>query len=350
MLALDVTRFADAAVLAAVAERAVATTLVTSEGRTLTEITMTVRNRAQPWVKVDLPEGASIVSVEVAGEPARPVQGSDGTRVPLLRQGFRPSGPYVVSYVFMHAGTPFARRGDMQMTLPRMDLPVSIVEWELFVPERYRADRFEGNAIEAERYSMSAAGRGEGSGPGSGAGHGAGGRFGGGVRIALSGGSIGGFVVDEGGAAIAGVRVIASGDGQSRTAVSDATGRYVLAGIQSGAVTVTAQIPGFKTVEQSVRFDQRPQQIDFAMPLGDLSETVMVQANIPAVQSGMQLDEIQAPRGQSEPSANVQSLQRRAAGVLPVRIEVPRAGSSHRFVKPLVIDEETVVRFRYRTR
>jgi hypothetical protein len=47
---------------------------------------------------------------------------------------------------------------------------------------------------------------------------------------------------------------------------------------------------------------------------------------------------------------NVQSLQRRASGVLPVRIDVPRAGSSHRFVKPLVIDEETVVSFRYKRR
>jgi hypothetical protein len=53
---------------------------------------------------------------------------------------------------------------------------------------------------------------------------------------------------------------------------------------------------------------------------------------------------------QNEPSVNVQSLQRRAAGVLPVRIDVPRAGTSHRFVRPLVIDEETALRFRYRRR
>jgi hypothetical protein len=50
------------------------------------------------------------------------------------------------------------------------------------------------------------------------------------------------------------------------------------------------------------------------------------------------------------PSANVQSLQRRAAGVLPVRIDVPRAGTSHRFLKPLVVDEETMVQFRYQRR
>ena len=37
----------------------------------------------------------------------------------------------------------------MQMTLPRMDVPVSVVEWELFLPGEYRADRFGGSAIAA---------------------------------------------------------------------------------------------------------------------------------------------------------------------------------------------------------
>ena len=55
-----------------------------------------------------------------------------------------------------------------------------------------------------------------------------------------------------------------------------------------------------------------------------------------------------APRPSNEPSVNVQSLQRRASGVLPVRMEVPRAGTSHRFVKPLVVDEPALVSFRYK--
>jgi hypothetical protein len=49
-------------------------------------------------------------------------------------------------------------------------------------------------------------------------------------------------------------------------------------------------------------------------------------------------------------SQNVINLQRRAAGVLPVRIDVPRAGTSHQFVKPLVVDAETSVGFRYKRR
>ena len=51
MLSLNVTRFPDAAVVAAVAERATVTTLSNlAEGRTLTEIALTMRNRAQPFL------------------------------------------------------------------------------------------------------------------------------------------------------------------------------------------------------------------------------------------------------------------------------------------------------------
>ena len=158
-LALNVTRFPDAAVLAAIAEKAVATTLVTKEGRALTEVSMLIRNRAQPFMKVVLPSGASMLSVDIAGSPAKPADGADGVRVPLLRPGFRPDGPYMVSFVYLHAGTAFAKKGDMQMTLPRMDVPISVVEWELFLPGEYRADKFGGSAIAAYSDSESGAHR-----------------------------------------------------------------------------------------------------------------------------------------------------------------------------------------------
>ena len=70
-----------------------------------------------------------MVSVAVAGQAAKP--SADGTRVPLLRPGFRPNGTYPVSFVYLHAGTPFLKKGDYQMTLPKMDMPIGIVEWEV---------------------------------------------------------------------------------------------------------------------------------------------------------------------------------------------------------------------------
>ena len=42
------------------------------------------------------------------------------------------------------------------------------------------------------------------------------------------------------------------------------------------------------------------------------------------------------------------NLQQRAAGVLPIRVDVPRAGVSHEFIKPLVVGAEATVTLRYK--
>ena len=133
-LKLDVKRFPSASVLAAVADRAEVTTLATTEGRRLTEVTLTVRNHAQPFLKVALPAGSTLVSAEVAGEPAKPVQGEDGTRVPLLRAGFRPNGPYTVSFVYLEPGT-LRKKGEANWAAPPGH-PITLLTWELFLPDR----------------------------------------------------------------------------------------------------------------------------------------------------------------------------------------------------------------------
>ena len=53
---------------------------------------------------------------------------------------------------------------------------------------------------------------------------------------------------------------------------------------------------------------------------------------------------------QQAPPQNIVNLQRKVAGVLPVRVDVPRAGTAYRFVRPLVLNEETSVSFRYKRR
>ena len=236
-MAFDVTRFPDAAVLAAAADRATATTLVTPEGRSLTEVTLTVRNQAQPFLRVGLPAGATLLSAEVAGAAVKPAQGADGLRIPLLRPGFRPEGPYAVSFVYLHAGPAFAEKGDASLTLARVDLPVAWLEWEMLLPDRLEASRFDGTAIPRELLPAATA-----------------------MGVAYD-------------------------------------------------------------VAESI---------------------VMITGDKPRVTDGRQTA--------NELSLNVQNLQKRAAGVLPVRLDVPRAGHSHTFVRPLVMDEETRVSFRYKRR
>jgi hypothetical protein len=358
-LAFDVKRFADASVLAAVADRAVATTLVTSEGRALTEVILTVQNRAQPFLKVSLPQGATMVSVDVAGQSAKPVLGTDGTRVPLLRQGFRPTGPYRVSFVYLHAGTPFAKKGDVEMTLPKMDMPVGIVEWEVFAPEQYAMKTIGGNAIDvnrlrvAEGYAIDAV-RGL-PGPPS--------RV---SEAALDSGLLGqirGVARDGSGAVLAGVTVEVASPSGAKTALTDANGRFVVTEVPSGQTTLTAKLGGFTTARYSFQFDQRPRELNIEMHLGNMVETVTVMGETPLVdvqsttrqfvlrnESEAQRQPRVDPNPIVPPSLNVVDLQRRATGVLPVRIDVPRAGTSHQFVKPLVVDQETTVRLRYKRR
>ena len=321
-----------------------------------------MRNRAQPFMKVALPPGASMLSVEVAGAAAKPVEGKDGTRVPLLRPGFRPDGPYSVSFVYLNAGTPFAKKGDMQMTLPKMDVPVNVVEWELFVPDRYRVDHFDGNVLSAslwesdrtDRRASPAAWSAEWSA----------------ALLPVSAGAALGSqrppgrlsdaLVDQSGAPIPGATVIVEGGGQNQAVITDKNGNYLLSGLPSGPLVVSGQLSGFATVRQSVVFDQRPRRLDMTLPVGNATETVTVVAEAPVINTStseisqaFRADDAKsvrqaAPRPSNEPSVNVQSLQRRASGVLPVRMEVPRAGTSHRFVKPLVVDEPALVSFRYK--
>jgi hypothetical protein len=133
------------------------------------------------------------------------------------------------------------------MTLPKMDIPVGIVEWEVFVPERYAARAVDGNVIDRAR---------------------------------------------------------------------------------------------FPDIGSS------PAEIEAAIG-GALRESVTVIAKSPAVDRAKSREEQKAAEA---PSQNVINLQKRAAGVLPVRVDVPRAGVSHQFVKPLVVDQETVVNLKYKRR
>jgi len=350
-LALDWVRFPDGSVLAAVAESAVVTTMVTSEGKSLTEVRLIVKNQAQPFLKVGLPQGASILSADVAGERVKPVQGPDGNRVPLLRPGFRPTGSYAVSFVFMHSGAPFAKKGGAELNLPTMDIPIDLLNWEVFLPEQYKVKDFGGDVIAADRVppafrpetvareyerrnELVAASS---------------------VNIAnLLPGQIGGVLADPNGAVIPNVQVSVTdpATGFSMSTRTDQQGRWVVSNVPTGQIKITAEASGFKAAVRNAMYDaSRPSTYSFRMDVGTVAETVEVSATSPTL-NGRDYSELEQPKRNmpQQASANVVNLQKRVAGVLPVPVDVPRAGTSFSFVRPLVLDEETRVTFSYKTR
>jgi Carboxypeptidase regulatory-like domain len=373
-LALGWVRFPDSSVLAAVAERAVVTTLVTSEGKSLTEVTMTIKNQAQPFLKVELPAGASILSADVAGEKVKPVQGPDGNRVPLLRPGFRPTDSYTVSFVFMHSGAPFAKKGGSELSLPKMDVPISFLQWEVFLPEQYKVRDFGGDAIAANLLPASVQGVNEGLdnlalfAPGVVSGNTISGNqvsaftnTNGPSPYPLLSGQLGGVITDPQGAVISGalVTAVSSSTGIRKTTTTDSSGRWFIANMPPGKVQIQATAPGFKTGAVTFEHDAaRPVEQSFKLNVGEANSTVEVTAEAPMIDGLNRRSESKSERDkkkqldqmQTAPSSNVMNLQRRVAGVLPVRIDVPRAGNSFRFVRPLVLDEETKVTFNYKNK
>jgi hypothetical protein len=354
-LALEWTRFPDSSVLAAVAERAVVTTLVTTEGRSLTEIRLTIKNQAQPFLKVALPPGASILSAEVAGEKVKPVEGPDGNRVPLLRAGFRPADSYTVSFVFMHSGAPFAKKGGSDLSLPKMDVPINLLQWEVFLPEKYKVKDFGGDAIAANLLPASSldisGAEGDASSMGS--------QYI--VRniemMSLLPGQLGGIIVDAAGAALPNTQVTVThlDTGAIRNVVTDSSGRWIVSNLPSGRVNITANSPGFKQLFSQINYDgSRPVPLNSALSVGSVSETITVMAeagrNIVNFETIQRDAKKNAEKQQMAASSNVTNLQQRVSGILPVRVDVPRAGNSYHFVRPLVLDEETKVTFTYKSK
>src|SRR5262249_8097426 len=354
-LQLEWTQFPDSSVLSAVVERATITTLTNIEGKSLTEVTLRVRNHAQPFVKVELPAGVQIVSAEVEGERVAPVMGTDGSRVPLLRPGFNPSGAYTVSFVYLSSGTRFAKNGAYEMALPKLDIPVNVLTWEVSLPDRLEVKQFGGNALAAELLPAAMqnvvaggidtydekdrAGWNESE-----------------VDLdKMEAGQVGGIVVDPNGAVVPGASVTVTNKqtGASQTTRADSEGHWIVSSVQPGPVHVTIESPGFKKAQTEIAASGKPVHLGTTLEIGAAMETVTVTAGVSSEINSRRLED-QAKKAQqaqlTAPSQNVYNLQRGVAGILPVRVDVPRSGKSYRFVRPLVMDEETKISFQYRAR
>ena len=109
------------------------------------------------------------------------------------------------------------------------------------------------------------------------------------LRAQVTTGSILGTVTDMTGAAVAGAQVTVTNvhRGTSQQYTTDATGSYTAPFLVPGTYRVAVEKSGFKratSVDTQVDVDQKA-RVDFSMQLGQLSETITVEAAAPLVRS-----------------------------------------------------------------
>jgi len=172
----------------------------------------------------------------------------------------------------------------------------------------------------------------------------------------LEPGQIGGIVVDPAGAVVAGALVTLTNKqtGAAQTTTTDAEGHWVFSDAPTGASTVRIDSRGFKSLQQDLPLNGRAVRMGSTLEVGGQTETVTITSSVEGANRDSRRIEDRARKDKeaqlTAPSSNVFNLQRRVAGILPVHVDVPRSGKSYRFVRPLVMSEETKISFQYKTK
>src|SRR5215471_15285561 len=109
------------------------------------------------------------------------------------------------------------------------------------------------------------------------------------LRAQAVSGTILGTVLDSSGAAVPGasVTIVNSETGLTRTVTTDSTGEYNAPSLPPGEYGVTGEMRGFKRVSLSgvrLNVDQKA-RVDLKLEIGDVTESVRVEAAVPLVQS-----------------------------------------------------------------
>jgi hypothetical protein len=142
---LSVRQHDEVDMLVTIIDRAEATTVVTPDGRRMTQVTWSVRNNRAQFLRLDLPDGAIPWSTFVGGRAVKPARAEDGrVMVPLARSQSAGGelSRFAVEMVYIEDGTPAqGGRTTFSGELPRADVPTTAVAWTIYVPDSAKIKR-----------------------------------------------------------------------------------------------------------------------------------------------------------------------------------------------------------------
>ncbi len=143
---LEVSRLPEKEPASAAIARMRAKTVVSVEGKALTELKITLKNRLRPALLLTLPPHTEVRSTLLDGEPVKPSRNEAGQiMLPLRRSagGERPE-PFTLQITLESEVGALGWLGAPELALPAVDLPVSSLAWSVRVPGRNLYSRLVG--------------------------------------------------------------------------------------------------------------------------------------------------------------------------------------------------------------
>ena len=128
----------------AIADRINYTRVVSPQGTVLSQAQIWIRNSRKQYVTFHLPKGSRIISTFLDGNSVKPSVNDNGTLLlPLKRQSV---SPFILDVVFEDADVSVKRAGgSIKLGYPRVDIPVSVVSSNIYLPKRMKVFKPKGN-------------------------------------------------------------------------------------------------------------------------------------------------------------------------------------------------------------
>ena len=182
-LSLNVARYDQQAVLMANVEEARYDVLISADGKELVQARYAVRNNQRNFVKITLPQGATVWSASLAGKSVRPGQAPDGSLLlPLEKsRGSEDAPAFPVEILYLSKAGAWQDKGREKVTLPSLDLPISRTGMLVYYPPSFKVNAEPGTFRTQEYQGPSSAVLELAGGTGPGFGSGSAGGIGGGI-------------------------------------------------------------------------------------------------------------------------------------------------------------------------
>jgi hypothetical protein len=154
---IEVTRHKELPVLIAAVDSASFVTLNTKEGKYLTKAVYQVRNNVKQFIRLKLPEAATLWSAFVSEKPVKPAKDEQGyVLIPLEKSEQQAEGlrQFPVEIVFLGKTKPLGLAGSSRLSLPNSDIPINDLSWSVYFPREYVFFNFSGDVSELKEQKV----------------------------------------------------------------------------------------------------------------------------------------------------------------------------------------------------